>query len=105
MRTWAVGLLVAGTTLAAQTPARVAVNGVAYDSLRSAPLAGALVGIAGTAQAGMADTAGRFHFAAVTPGTLTFTLQHDNLDSAGFSGLARKVVVTDGAAPVTIALP
>src|SRR3954471_1399963 len=96
-------LLLAGGRLAAQQPL-VAVNGTVYDSLRAAPLAGALVAIVGTARTAITDSAGRFRFDSLAPNSYTFTAQHDALDSTGFSGLSAKARV-DGVRQVQIALP
>jgi hypothetical protein len=87
------------------TPAPVRVQGVVYDSLRSTPLAGAVVSLAGDARIIKADSRGRFVFDSVTPGARTFAAQHASLDSVGFSGISARVTVTDGRSPVVIAAP
>jgi len=85
--------------------AQVAVRGVAYDSVRGRPLAGAFVSVAGSELTAITDSTGRFRLDNVTPGPHTFTLQHAALDSIGFFGLTSKVTVTGTPADVVIALP
>ena len=91
--------------VAAQSVAPVVVRGVAYDSLRGAPLSDALVSILGTARSTTTDSHGRFHFDSVAPGTHTFAVQHVVLDSIGFTGIAARAVVTDGQDEVRVAVP
>jgi hypothetical protein len=86
-------------------PVRVTVTGVAYDSLRGAWLAGAFVAMSGTARSVLTDADGRFKFDSVTPGSYTFTMQHDALDSIGVPVVSTRVTVTDGAQSVVIAGP
>jgi hypothetical protein len=101
-------LLVAllGAPAAAQQTATspVTVRGVAYDSLRRAPLADAFVTLDG-ARSTTTDARGRFHFDSVPPGERVVAAQHAALDSVGFSGIAARVRVTDGADEVRLATP
>ena len=83
----------------------VTVQGVAYDSLRAAPLAGALVTITGVSRATFADSRGRFRFDSVTPGVYRFEMQHAVLDTVGLSGVTRSVRITDGREEVRLAVP
>jgi hypothetical protein len=53
----------------------------------------------------MADSAGRFAFDSVAPGSYRITMQHDVLDSLGLSGVARTVDVAPGMSPVWLATP
>src|SRR5206468_12496048 len=76
-----------------------------YDSLHSRPLENALIGISGTSRTTMSDARGRFHFDSVPAGPHTFTMQHDVLDSIGFSGITAKATITDGRDEVRIAVP
>jgi hypothetical protein len=102
----AVGMVAVSRPDLAQTgPSVVSVAGTVYDSLRSAPLAGAFVTIAGTGLQATTDPLGHFRFDSVTPGSYLFRAQHDVLDSAGFSGFTARVTVTDGRAEVRIATP
>lgn len=86
------------------TPA-VPVHGIAFDSLRGAPLADALVMIVGTDRSTVTDAHGRFQFASVPAGPHTFAVQHAALDSIGVSGISARATVTDGRDEVRIALP
>jgi hypothetical protein len=97
--------LIPALPIAAQSARLVTVNGVAYDSLHAHPLSNALIGITGTERTTTSDSRGRFRFDSIAPGTYTFTMQHEAIDSAGFSGFSAKAVVTDGRAEVRIALP
>ncbi|MEO8621787.1 MAG: carboxypeptidase regulatory-like domain-containing protein [bacterium] len=85
--------------------APVAVHGVAYDSLRRAPLSNAFVMIAGSGLSTSTDERGRFTFDSVVPGPHVFNMQHVVLDSIGLSGLTTRATVTDGADEVSIAVP
>jgi hypothetical protein len=89
----------------AQTPQLVATDGLVYDSLHARPLAGALVAVMGTSKSAITDNAGRFHFDSLAPNTYVFTAQHDALDSAGLSGLAVRVRVTNPQAPILLTVP
>jgi len=82
----------------------VSVRGVAFDSLRGRPLAGAFVTLDGAANVA-SDSAGRFRFDGVRPGTHTLAVQHAALDSAGLTGIASQVAVVDGTEDVRIATP
>ena len=94
------------TATAAQTaPTRVQVHGVVYDSLRSQPLGGAVVSLAGDSRIARADARGRFVFDSVSPGVRTFAAQHAALDSVGFSGISTRVTVTDGQSSILLASP
>lgn len=97
---------VAFTSLGAQaTPASVTVRGLAYDSLRAAPLAGAFISIAGTTRTATSDARGRFSFEGVAPGSYVFVMHHDVLDSIGFSGRTARAVIDEAHQTVTIAVP
>ncbi len=94
---------VGSTPLQAQRPVTVA--GVAYDSLRGAPLANAFVILTERGRSTTSDERGRFRFDSVPPGTYTFAMQHAVFDSLGLSGATTKAVVSDGKAPVVLAVP
>ena len=85
--------------------ATVAVHGLAYDSLRRAPLTDAFITMAGSAASATTDARGRFHFDSVPPGVHVFHMQHVRLDSLGFPGLRSRVLVTDGTEDVSITVP
>ena len=83
----------------------VRVQGVAYDSLRNAPLDGATVTIIGTAFRTVTDSAGRFRFDSVPAGTQTFAAQHAALDSIGFTGITTRATLSTGSTEIRIAVP
>lgn len=80
-------------------------RGIAYDSLRGQPLDGAIVSIVGTGKTTVADRRGRFQFDSVAPGTYTFVMNHDALDSLGLPAMSSRQDVIDGRAEVRIAIP
>lgn len=83
----------------------VTVRGVAFDSLRGAPIADALVAVLGMDTAVTTDERGRFSIDSVPLGTRTFILQHPALDSIGFRGFSRRYAVTENGQDVRLALP
>src|SRR5215475_8877917 len=107
MRFAAIGTLFAVPTFAFAQARPVTVNGIAYDSLRSVPLGDAFVALsgAGGSRNASSDSRGRFHFDSVTPGAYTLSMQHAALESIGFPGVTTRVVVSDGAGELTIAIP
>src|SRR5215475_14675748 len=107
MRLTAVAVLFALPTFAFAQVRTVTVNGIAYDSLRRAPLGDAFVALsgAGGSHSASSDSRGRFHLDSVTPGAYTLSMQHAALESIGFPGVTTRVVVSDGAGELTIAIP
>lgn len=100
------GALVAPTRAPSQEGTRVvAVHGIAFDSLRDAPLRDAFVVIDGTDRNATTDEHGRFTIDSVKPGTYVFVLQHPVFDSLGLSGITRKVAVIENGDDVTLAVP
>lgn len=103
------GLVLPTQRAAAQKPATrpslVTVTGIAFDSLRAAPLANAFVILTERSKSTMSDERGRFRFDSVPPGTYTFAMQHAVFDSLGLSGATARVTVTDGRAPVLLSVP
>ncbi|MEQ1692724.1 MAG: carboxypeptidase regulatory-like domain-containing protein [Gemmatimonas sp.] len=97
--------VIALTQSAAAQSARVTVSGLAYDSLRGAPLANAFVMIEGRSRSTSSDAKGRFSFDTLSPGTYTFAMQHAVFDSLGLSGATTRAVVTDGKALITLSVP
>jgi len=91
--------------LAAQSGKSVTVAGLAFDSLRNKPLAGAFVTIAERSRSTTSDAKGRFVFDTLPPGTYTFAMQHAVFDSLGLSGATARTTVTDGKSPITLSLP
>ena len=87
---------------------RRAVNGIAFDSLRGLPLAGAFVTLTAPGHpAAMAtsDAQGRFHFDGVVPGVYLAAMQHAVFDSIGLSGISARVSVTDGRDTIRLVAP
>ncbi len=100
------GLLAGGPTARAQGDATIArVRGVAFDSLRGTPLAGAFVALRGSEWSGISDSLGHFAFDRVRPGTYQITVHHATLDTLGFSGLSTRVVIADAATELRVAVP
>ena len=101
-----VGVLLAPSPVPSQERAHlVAVHGIAFDSLRNAPLREAFVAIDGIDRTTTTDDRGRFTIDSVAPGAYTFVLQHPVFDSLGLSGITRKVAVAENANDVTLAVP
>lgn len=107
-RTSQIAAIVA-VALVAAAPVRaqrsVVVRGVAFDSVRGAPLPGAVISMGGDARTVRADARGRFELDGVAPGPHTFSAQHAALDSLGFSGITARTTVTDGRDEIRIAGP
>ena len=83
----------------------VAVKGVAYDSLRGRPLAGAVITVAGTDRRDTTDERGRFAFDSMAAGTLAVLVQHVSLDSIGYPALTRRFHITGDNDDLLIAIP
>lgn len=98
-------LLVALAWSPVRAQAPVAVRGVAWDSVRGAPLREALVMVIGTAATATSDDQGRFRLDSVPPGLRTFVVQHPALDSIGFPGLSRRLTVGRDSAVIRLAVP
>jgi len=107
MRLAAIAALSAVPTFAFAQARPVTVNGVAYDSLRRAPLGDAFVALSGAAgrHSANSDSRGRFHFDSVAPGAYTLSMQHTALESIGVPGVTERVVVSDGSGEITVAIP
>jgi protocatechuate 3,4-dioxygenase beta subunit len=96
--------LVASGKAGAQS-ATVSVRGLAYDSLRKAPLRDAIVTVAGSDARATTDHEGHFILEGIEPGVHTFSAQHGMLDSIGLSGVTTRSAVTDGQATLVLAVP
>ncbi|HXD47455.1 MAG TPA: carboxypeptidase-like regulatory domain-containing protein [Gemmatimonadaceae bacterium] len=86
----------------------VRVAGVAFDSVRAVPLAGAFVTMTSPAHASRSassDALGRFWFDEVAPGDYVVAVQHAAFDSLGLTGSAMRVRVTDGRDTVRLGTP
>jgi hypothetical protein len=90
-------------------PARqgtAALEGVVVDSVRGAPLAGAVVYVAGTHHAARTDGAGRFRLAGLPDGEQRVSFFHPRTDSLLLVMPMRPVALASGGtAAVTLALP
>lgn len=95
----------AAPTLAQTTSAPVVLRGVAWDSLRHAPLVGAFITLDGTSRSATSDNTGRFQFDSVARGTYSVTMQHDVLDSLGLFGITKSIVVASEEQLVTTSVP
>lgn len=83
----------------------VRVTGTAFDSLRGIPLREARVAILGFTSTATTDDRGRFTFEQVPEGAHTFVVQHPLLDSVGFSGLSRRIAVSESGMQVNLGIP
>lgn len=108
-------LLVTGGEVAAQTtvsgsPSRVSapfvIRGLAFDSLRNAPLDGALITATrtGATHSAMSDSLGRFELA-LDSGAYSISLQHANIDSLGLTGVSRSFVARASGDVLIAAVP
>jgi hypothetical protein len=101
----AAAVALAGWHSAGAQSALVSVRGLAYDSLRKAPLRNAVVTVVGSDARATTDDHGRFIIEGVAPGVHTFSAQHGMLDSIGLSGVTARSAVADGQATVLLAVP
>ena len=97
-------VLATATPLCAQGDGILA-SGIAYDSLRQRPIAGALVALQGTKRSAITDDAGHFSFANAVPGELTIVIEHESLDSVGLSGLSRRATVRSAQDTIRVFVP
>jgi hypothetical protein len=79
-------------------------RGVAYDSVASRPLSGAMITL-NSVRTTFSDERGAFAFDSVQAGTVTIDMTHAVLDSMGLPGVAARFTVTDAATTVTLAVP
>ena len=96
---------IARPSLAQTATATPIVQGVVYDSLRGAPLAGAFVTVPSVGRSTMSDVRGHFRFDSLAPGTYTFAIQHDVLDSIGVGSITTRTSVHGVGDEVMIAVP
>jgi RNA polymerase sigma factor (sigma-70 family) len=87
--------------LAAQAQERIqpspgTIRGLAFDSTRMAPLAGATVSLAGGAGQLQTDSTGTFRFEAVPAGEYSLVVSHPRIDSLGLTPILRVVAVRPG---------
>jgi len=95
----------AGVGFAQSAALETTLRGFAYDSLRAAPLRGALISLAGTTRSAVTDARGEFQVEHVPVGTYTVVLQHDALDSLGLSDIKAPVTVSASPRPMQISIP
>ncbi|MEO8879893.1 MAG: carboxypeptidase regulatory-like domain-containing protein [Gemmatimonadaceae bacterium] len=86
------------------------VDGVVYDSLDRRPLANATVQIVSSpaghgAYAAMSDSLGRFHIDDVRAGSYVAGFLHPRLDTLGILAATKSVIVGEGAAHLSLAIP
>lgn len=96
--------LMAVVQLQAQSEPIVA-RGVAYDSLRQRPIAGALIVLKGTRHSAITDDAGHFRIAGVVPGEIEVAIEHESLDSMGLSGFSRRTTVRSERDSIRVFVP
>lgn len=96
----AVVLLAGGAPAAAQQPEhRGEIEGVVRDAAGNAPLAGAVVSVAGLRQRATTQADGSFHLTGIAPGSYTVAVER-----LGYRGAVVEVTVADVSAFVTIDL-
>lgn len=101
-----VATLAATSVLGAQDAAPMRqVRGLAYDSLNSRGLGGALITIEALGRAAIADSAGAFVIDSVPEGRHELVLQHDLLDSLGLPEPRIAIDVPGDYRPVRLATP
>jgi hypothetical protein len=82
------------------------VFGTVFDSVHSAPLAGALVSVEGTNRTAITTDKGAFRVDSIVPGTYILRVSHDLLDSLGMTLVTDSLTVADGAVlPVALGIP
>ncbi|MDT8342013.1 MAG: carboxypeptidase regulatory-like domain-containing protein [Longimicrobiales bacterium] len=79
--------------------------GVAWDSVRAAPLAGAVVRVAGRGWRAATDSLGRFQIPNLAPDRYRVVLEHPRLDSLGLQALQQDARVGPAAPPLAFAVP
>ena len=103
--TLTVGVTAATAQSAGTPPATTTVRGVVYDSLRSQPLAGALVELAGSNRSVVADRRGAFRLDSVPLGAQRFSFSAPALDSIGLYGFAVDVDVRTNTPALALTTP
>lgn len=85
------------SSLAAQQPGRISsVAGVAFDSIRGRPMAGAQIAVVGTTLLAVAGADGHFQFDSVPSGKLRLVAAHPFLDSLGIQLMTPELTVGPG---------
>jgi hypothetical protein len=97
---------VGAEVLGAGAPVAVgAVAGTVFDSTRAAPLAGAVVRLAGTGHSATTDASGAFRIADVPAGRYEVEFTHPRADSLQWKPDAAQVAVEGGESAVQLSLP
>lgn len=101
------GVCSQAVSASAQTVAPVSISGLAFDSLRNAPLAGATINLAGAgvSRSATSDPRGRFAFDSIVAGTYTLVMYHASLDSIGLAGISKAVIAKVAPESVQISTP
>ena len=86
-------------------PAAGVVAGTVFDSTRAAPLAGAVVRLAGTGHTATTDAFGAFRIGEVPAGRYEVEFTHPRADSLQWKPAAAEVAVADGESAVQLSLP
>lgn len=101
----AICLIACGLACAATASAQGTIRGQAYDSLRAAPLGGALVTVDGANRRAVTDARGRFELRDVPLGPQRVRVMAPRLDSLALGALERAVDVRAGGSDVALATP
>lgn len=97
---------IGGARERAPAPARLAVAGSVYDSLRAAPLAGASVFLSGTVHRATAGADGRFRLEDVPEGEYQVSFSHPSLAALGVAPPVTTFALRAGEAPaLELAVP
>jgi hypothetical protein len=89
----------------AQSEPMHTLRGVAWDSLRAVPLAGAIITLEGTRRIAISDKTGSFSFDSVAAGRHALVMEHDLLDSLDLISVRREAAVPTGGGEVFLAVP
>jgi hypothetical protein len=82
------------------------VFGTVFDSVHSAPLAGAMVQVEGTTRSAMTTDKGAFRIDSIVPGRYILRVHHDLLDSLGLALITDSITVADASVlPVALGVP
>ena len=97
---------VSAADVGAQHNPPLVIRGTAFDSLRNAPLDGALITAtrAGATHSATSDSLGHFQLALDT-GSYIVSLQHANIDSLGLTGVSRLFVARSADDLLVVAVP
>jgi hypothetical protein len=97
--------IASGASAQSQAVSSHTLRGVAWDSLRSIPLAGAIITLEGTRRIAISDKTGGFAFDSVAAGTHALVMEHDLLDSLDLISVRRVATVPTEGREVLLAVP